>query len=794
MPLGLFTDELFILEREPLGAVVEIEGEFDRYFFEKPDSNFIIGQFTTSNYDDFVVVGNVPFVLNKGRSYVVSGEITEREDKFSGVMQRQLRLKTIVVLEPKGEAQITKFVGSITGRTIAPMIYDKYGEETLNILKTDPERVSNDFRGVSLETAERLQGEVLEALAEISVAFPFLQNYGFSVEEVESMIRNFGESIKGMVEKNPYMLMNNLNGLPGASFPKCDAIAQDIGFDLTDKRRIKAGIEYSLVREGSFGHVYFYLEDVVASSLKILNKPKGINIRSILVEETVEELIIEGVLHFDSAHRRVYLKRYYNYEKGTAFNLVSLLEQTEWVPLSVREDILDEYLEERDIELEDKQRQAVLEFTRTKAGVGVINGGAGTGKTFTLNIFVDIMYQLYQLKFGRAPHIQLMAPTGKAAKVMRNATGMEATTIHRALQWTEEGFRHNQSNPLSGDIIVVDEASMLDTSLSYRLTEAIRQGTKLILLGDPNQLPSIGPGNVLHDIVDSGRFDTVTLDVTKRQEGDSQVALNGQLIAGQKLPEKDPNPKQPKAITKTKATPDGLLDQAIKGLKYLLHIGVDLDDIQVITPGRKGVTGVYNMNYVLQNILNPPKGDMEVLNRSFVRDGQRLELNFRVGDRVIHTTNTDKLKWVRELKNGKFQAIEGDENDIITNGEIGKVHAIYEETYETQSKRKQTRKILIIKYDDGLVRYTTDDKRDLDHAYAMTIHKSQGSQWEAVIQLISTEHYIMLDNSLLYTGYTRAEEYQVLLADKRALGIALNTRKTFERRTSLKERIMEETI
>lgn len=794
MPAGLFSEMLFILEKEPLGSTVELTGEFSRYFYENDETNFVIAQFITNNYDEFIVTGSVPFVLIKGRSYTMSGEITEHEDKFTGVMERQLKLHTIVVLKPEGEAQITKFLASITGGTIAPVIYDKYGEEAIDIIKTDPERVSTDFRGISLATAETLQWEVLDALAEISEAFPFLQRFGFTVNEVEDMIRVYGEDIKRRVEENPYILMSNLNSLPGASFLKCDQIAVDIGFDLSNKVRIEAGIEYALIRQGSFGHVYFHLKDVVKESLKILNKPKGVNVRQVTVENSVEDLILDGTLHFDSKHQRIYLKRFYDYEVGIALNLVSLLEDKEWIPTKDREEILDEYLALNAIKLEDKQRQAVMAFTRSEAGVGVINGGAGTGKTFTLNIFLRVMEKLYSMKFGRLPHIQLMAPTGKAAKVMREATNMPATTIHRALHWTEQGFAHNQANPLSGDIIVVDEASMLDTHLAYCLTQAIKQGTKLVFLGDPNQLPSIGAGNVLHDIVDSGRFDTVTLEVTKRTEEDSQVAINGLLIADEKLPKTDTDKENPKAMIKTRETPEGLLHQAIAALKYLISIGVEVDDIQVITPGRQGFTGVYNLNYELQNILNPSTGKKEVLNRTFTVDGTKKKLNFRAGDRVIHQTNTDKLQWVQEESPGYYEPINTvGGNAIMTNGEIGVIYDILEEEYTTQSGRRQRRDILIVEFDDGLVKYTSDDKRDLDHAYAMTIHKSQGSQWRSVIQIMSSEHYIMLDNSLLYTGHTRAEEYHVLLTQPRSLKIALHTRRTFERRTTLKDRIIEET-
>lgn len=794
MPSGLFTDELFILEKEPIGSEIDITAEFVRYLYESEDGNFFIGLFITENYEEFVVTGNVPFALSPQRSYTVNGEINERENKHTGVMERQLKLRKIVTLKPTGEFQIIKFLSDITSSVIAPFIYDKYGDDTIKILRTDPEKVAKDFRGVTLKAAKQLQADILEALGEVSEAFPFLQGYGFSVDEVEGLLKLYGEEIKGKVEENPYILMKETDGFPGASFVRCDKIAADIGFDMRDPRRVKAGIEYALIRQGTFGHIYFELNDVIKQSLAILNKGTGVSIRPAVVESCIEEMILDNLLHFDSTQQTIYLKRYYHYEKELAFNLVALKNDNEWVPVAEREKHLNDILSSKSVELESKQREAILSFTQSKSGVGILNGGAGTGKTFTLNILLALLKRLHLKESGTEPHIQLMAPTGKAAKVMRGATNMSAETIHRSLGWSNEGFIYNTANPLPGDIIVVDEASMLDTYLAYSLTRALKPQAKLILLGDPNQLPSIGAGNVLHDIVNSGKFEAITLDVTKRQAEHSQVGINGRLIADMKMPEKDSDTLNPKAITKTKQTNQALVNQTYKALEYLLSLGIKEDDIQIITAGRKGITGMYNLNHKIQSILNPPKGSPEVLNQRFSVEGRQVELNFRIGDRVIHTTNTDKLQWVKKLPSGAYEPIMFTDLKIITNGEIGIIQDIFEETYITQSGRKQRRNVLIIQYDDGLVKYTNEDKRDLDHAYAMTIHKSQGSQWKAVIELISSEHRMLLDNSLLYTGYTRAEEYQILLADPQALTLSLKTRKAFERRTTLSKRIQETTI
>lgn len=793
--LNITDEELFILEKEPIGTQVTLVAEFSRYIFESDNDSFCITQFVTNNYDNFNVVGNIPFTLEGRRSYELTGEIAEHTDKFTGLAERQLDLRKIEAKKPSTEVEIIKFLSTFTGALVASVLYDEFGDKVLETLMNNPRKVSEKSDRLTLDEFMQLSVDINGALGEASEAFPFLQSYRFTANEVQEMVSRYGEEIKGMVEDNPYILMNHHGGFPGASFLRCDKIAKDIEFDLRAPQRIKGSVEHVLIREGNFGHVYFYHDKIIAEALGILNKDNPTVVVGDEVDTIIHEMIGEGRLHFDRKHNRIYLRRYYEHESELAFNLVSLLEEKEWVGRDQREEVLNVYLETKGIELEDKQRQAVLDLTYSKGGVGVINGGAGTGKTFTVKILMDFMTIIYQLMYKRLPYIQLMAPTGKAAKVMQSATGKRASTIHRGLLWTPDGFQHNEANRLPGDIIVVDESSMLDTSLAYHLTCAVRPGSKLIFLGDPNQLPSIGAGNVLHDIVNSEVFDTVTLDVTRRQSEESQVAINGRLIADMQLPEQDTDKENPKAMIKTKSTPKELLEQSMLGLEYLMNQGVSIDDIQVITPGRKGFTGVHNLNKRIQDKVNPYSNSMEILNTRFSINGATEELNFRIGDRVIHTVNTDELTWVTLDDGGEYRNVStGDsgKNELITNGEIGRIVDIFQETYITQSRRKQKRSIIVVMYEDGLLKYQGDDKRYLDHAFAMTIHKSQGSQWHSVIQLISTEHFIMLDNSLLYTGYTRAEENQILLTQPRALDISIKTRKAFDRRTTLPEFIKSE--
>lgn len=793
MSLKVFSDEEFALEANPLGDTISIEAEFSRYLYEHEDGNFSIAQLITNNYEEFVIKGNIPFTLYFGRAYKVTGRITEHRNNRTGMLERQLDLHKIITVIPEGEAQTVKFLATITGNLVAQYIYNEYEENTIETIRTNPKKVIKDFGSATEKAVYRLQREIEEALGEVSEAYPFLQGYRFTEAEVKEMVNRYGEEIIDMVKDNPYILMNYLDGFPGASFKRCDKIAKDVDYDLTDSRRIKGALEHILVQEGSFGHVYYHPEKLIYKASKVLNQGIDEEILKDNVKDSMNEMVSAKKLYLDKDNNRIYLGKYYYHETMLALNLSTLVEEDNWVSLEKRQAVLDEYLNEQDIHLEDKQREAVINLSRSSAGVGIINGGAGTGKTFTVLIFLELMERLYREVRGRIPEIQLMAPTGKAAKVMKNATGREATTIHRGLHWTPDGFTHNEGNPLTGDIVVIDEASMLDTSLAFSLTRAVNMGTKLVFLGDPNQLPSIGAGNVLHDMVNSGKFDTTTLSVMKRQENESQIAINGRLIAEKQLPQADKNCDNPKAITKTKNSPKDLVEQTMLAFNFLRAKDIAVEDIQIITPGRKGQVGVYNLNKKLQDVLNSDNSGMSILNKSFIVGGVKKELRFKQNDKVIHTTNTDELDWVSLSPKGDYIALyEGKDNPIITNGEIGKIVDIYIEDYLTRSGKNQKREVIIVKYDDGLLKYNAGDKRHLDHAYAMTIHKSQGSQWKAVIQLMSTEHYIMLDNSLLYTGYTRAEEYQILLTEPRAIEIAINTRKVFDRRTTLCEFIKNE--
>lgn len=788
-------EHIFILERKNVGDVVEIDGEFSHYLYEKPDSDYVIAVFETIDYYTFLVSGNIPFQLTPYRSYDLKGEIIERKNNRTDTMERQLRIIEASARIPKGGVQITKFLGNITGLTVANYIYEKYRDETIDIIQYNPERVAGDFKNVSLETAQRLQAEVLRALSDVSEAAPFLQSYGFSLEQTENLINLFGEEIKNDIEEFPYILMNNEGGYPGASFRLCDRIARDIKYDLTDIRRIKAGITYALEREGNSGHIYFSLEDTLKHGLSLLNYKNENIVNEERIKEAIVEMIEEKLLHHDIENGRIYLKEYYDYEKNLAFNLVAHHSSKEWIPLDVRKKLLKEYLESEQIKLEKKQIEAVLTLSKHRSGVSLLMGGAGTGKTFTIKVYLELMSRMYEQEHHRKPVVELMAPTGKAAKVMKATTSLPTSTVHRGLGWTPTGFRFNEANPLSADIIIVDEASMLDTYMAYSLTRAVPLHAKVILMGDPNQLPSIGAGNVLHDISDSQLFAEVVLDVPKRQDAKGYLAMNGALIANQKPPLADTDTKDPRAIIKLKKTPKDIVEQMKQGLKYLLHKGIAADDIQVISPGRKGVTGIYNLNLIIQDIINPKRyGEHEVLNTTFYVNGKQQKLFYRKGDRVIHTTNTNNLQWVTKIGNESYRPVVDNIGDtLLTNGEIGKIVDVFSEEYNTQSGRRQKRNIIVVQYDDGLILYHNDDIKDLDHGFAMTIHKSQGSQWRAVIQILSSEHTRLLDNSLMYTGYTRAEEYQILLADPRAFETALKTRRTFERRTTLTEQIQEET-
>lgn len=778
-------DEEFALATAVVGETIELDGLFTNYIFQ--NDNFTIAAFEHSSYESFVVTGAIPFELKNGREYHIRGVVSERLNERTNNMERQLRVEAIAVLPPKGEVGIVRYLQSLDGiQLMAFRLYDKYKDDTLHILKSDPERVARDVQGMSLKKAMNIQQQLIDS-EDASVALTWLLNLGFNMKEAENMVRVWGETIMKMVQDNPFILCQTSAGFPGVSFRKADQVAIKLGTDLTSDDRMEAGIAFAMEVFGNSGHVFSDVELLISEAKRVLsNRYVSIDIAD--VEEKVEEMLKARTVLY-AERENIYLKKLYFGEKDLADVVVGLSHGKNWSNRVSPEAILDGILKQKNIQLEARQREAVLNFTQTKGGFHVLLGAAGTGKTFIVKIIMEVLEKLYASELHEKYFPVLLSPTGKAAKVLRKATGMPASTIHSYLKPDGAGgFIYNIGARMGANVVIVDEGSMLDTLLAKDLFEAVADGAKVILMGDPNQLPSIGAGNVLHDIAKSGVLgkDVVTLNVAKRQVAGSIIAENGTRIIKGEVIEND----NASAFKINVSSPEKAADYAIQTFNKMMAApyNVNEDDIQILSPMKKGVSGTNMLNYRIQQMVNGGPVTMTSLNKRFTVNNFQYELFFKPGDRVIQLSNNPDLQWFDKDARGNY-SLRIDQSLTVTNGETGVIDAIYTEDVENERGIKRKTMVIAVKFDDGYVKYIGNDKQDLDHAWVITAHKSQGSQWKVVIGILTNEQRMMLDNSLLYTMYTRAEEKIIVLTQESAYQEALHTRKALKRRTTLQTRL-----
>lgn len=782
-------NSLFTLQESPLydkavGETIEMEAEFTHAIYR--NDLFIIAGFIDDSYDDFSVLGNVPFELKEGRRYRLTGVVEEVYSKFKKQTVRQLRLSGIVLLMPKGEQGILRYLQSLKGlNSRAFSLYDAFKDETLTIMKKDPERVAKEVRGISLKQALAFQEQLIEQ-EDASETMTFLLNLGLSIKECERIFKHHGDSVQAKIDANPYVLTQRYNGWPAMSFQRVDKLALSWGAKPESRERFEASVHFIFERQGSFGHCYSDWDTVVKMAQEALRTPKY-NADLEDVEETLERLLMNNILHLDDD--RLYIKRFFDMEEELAADLVSLAEKTSWRRVTDTRTVVENYLKVSGLVLEDKQRAAVEASVEHKGDMIIINGAAGTGKTFTAETILEVLRMIHSQEGNRkAMSVQILAPTGRASKVLKKALNNKysTSTIHRALVPSDEGFYYDRSNQLTADVFLIDETSMLDTYLAHALMQAIPKGSKVIFLGDVRQLPAIGAGNVLSDAIKSGLCPVITLTVPKRQAIGSSIYENAsRILSGQTI---EPDLNDTFWFETNNAQQARLkVMHAVKNISSF-----DKEDIQILSPMRKGECGTHMLNYSLQALWNGQQPDSSLLNHTFEVNGQSYRLYFRIGDRVMQTVNTGDQKWViRDPKTGEYTEDESRQGELVTNGEQGIIQHIFEETVPSQVGRNQQVTTMAVQFEDGIVLYRGNDKKDLDHAYAISIHKSQGSQWPVVIEVMDHTHYMMLSNELFYTGYSRASKKHILVSDKRSVDMALREQVVSQRRTSLDDRINE---
>ncbi len=708
--------------------------------------------------------------VNEGELLEVTGQYTEHP-----TYGRQFAVTEAKHCEPSDELSIQRYLGSGAikgvGPSLAARIVETFGEDTFRIIEDEPERLA-EIKGISERMAQRIATQV-EEQRDMRDAMMFLEQYGISNALAAKIYEYYNENVYQILRENPYDLMEHVEGV---GFARADEIARRVGFSVDADCRIQCGIFYTLRQSVEEGNIFMYLEELAGKAQKTL----GFSVPDL--RHHLEDLSIQGKIRLETepapdpeeadGRIRVYTRKYYDLELSTARLLLDLSFFTDDLPQQTLDRQILSCEQETSLTLNEDQRQAVA--AAAKNGISILTGGPGTGKTTTIRVMIAYFLRAHE-------NVLLAAPTGRAAKRMTQATGYEAKTIHRLLEVSgsptggtgpDEGmyFARNADNPLDGDVIIIDEMSMVDLELMHALLEAVEGGTRLVLVGDDSQLPSVGPGSVLKDLIASGYFPGVQLTTIYRQGAGSDIARNASLINRGQLPDLRKN-SQDFFFVERKSVPEltkYLLHIVAKGVPDYLH--VDPYDVQVLSPMHAGALGVDELNGLLQQTLNPQD---EAHGKKEKEAGSR---TFREGDKVMQIKNNYQLKWeVKEPRHG----IVLDSGEGVFNGDMGIIRTIEPGC-------------VTVEFDEGhLVAYTLEQLDELELAYAITIHKAQGSEYPAVIIPLLEVPRPLLYRNLLYTAITRARRCVILLGSADLVTQMIHNKKEHERNTSLSERIQD---
>ena len=697
----------------------------ERVTYQNPENGYSVMKVKVKDYSDLVtLVGNL-LEVPVGSVLLCEGEW--KVDKRYG---NQFVAQTWEEVMPATLYGIEKYLGSGLVKGIGPkyaqLIVSKFGLETIEVIETDIQRLY-EVPGIGKKRVEKIQ-ESWEKQKDIKNVMLFLQGYGVSTAYAAKIYRQYGKDSIDTVKGNPYRLADDIWGI---GFKTADGIANKMGYENNDPRRCKSGINYTLSELADEGHVYAEEEQLVKSAKELLQADEE-PIRDAMLEMVqAEELKTDG--------DAIYLPPFYYAEVGTANRLLSLLEN-KTANLFVKPFNIQEISKSSGIEYDEVQIQAIKQAIDSK--VMVLTGGPGTGKTTTTQGIIAALKSM-------GLRILLAAPTGRASKRMSEATGMEAKTIHRLLEYNpKDGYKRNDENPLEGDALIVDECSMIDIVLMNNLMKAIPTSMRLVLVGDIDQLPSVGAGNVLRDIIDSERIPVIRLTRIFRQAQSSRIVMSAHAINQGRFPDTS-NGKETDFFFMQMEEPEMVAENIVKLVKERLPKAYrqPVSNIQVLTPMQRGVVGASNLNVSLQSALNPSQ---LALNRG--------GYSFRLNDRVMQLRNNYDKE--------------------VFNGDLGYISHVNMEDRTLQ-----------VDFDGKLVEYEVSELDELTLAYATTIHKSQGSEYPIVVMPVLMTHYVMLQRNLIYTGITRAKKICVLLGTKKALSFAIRNMSVLKRNTKLKERL-----
>jgi len=720
---------------------VFLQGQIERITYTNDENGYTVAKVKVNGQRDLAtVVGNL-MAPTPGEIIKMNGEWISHP-RYG----KQFRVDHFKSLVPASVYGIKKYLGSGLIKGIGPImanrIVEKLGKDTLDVIENEIEKLA-EVDGIGKKRIEMIKN-AWEDQKEIREVMIFLQTHGVGSGYAAKIFKQYGNRSIMVVKENPYRLATDIFGI---GFLTADRIAEKLGFAKDSELRAEAGILYVLQQLADEGHVYYPYEPLVKKCQEILGVDREVIVRALDVIADGKMIVIEGldgdIEEFKESSRAVYLAKFHLSEISIVTRTKTLIN----TPKSIREIDSDKAVEwvqkQLAITLAKKQVEAIKSAVENK--VMIITGGPGTGKTTIINAILKIFLRL-------GVKIMLAAPTGRAAKRMSEATGHDAKTIHRMLEYSiqKRGFQKNELNPLRCDLMIIDEASMIDTILMHHLLKAIPPGATFILVGDVNQLPSVGAGNVLKDIIASGEVQVVKLNEIFRQAKESLIIVNAHKINNGLVPSfKSSGPKDDFYFIEQE-DPEEVLRIILELTKDRIprRFGFDpVDDIQVLTPMHKGIVGAGNLNVELQKTLNPGENGI-------IRGGWKFKLN----DKVMQVKNNYDKE--------------------VFNGDIGRITRIDPENQE-----------ITISFDERDVPYNYTDLDEIVLAYAVSVHKSQGSEYPAVVMPILTQHYILLQRNLVYTAVTRGRELVVMVGTMKALTIGVKNDKTQKRYTYLRHRL-----
>ena len=728
-----------------------VKGYVEEIIFRNIDNGYCVLLINAGN-NLVTAVGVFPPV-EEGEYLEMQGERVVN-NKFG----EQFNVSECKIVQPDSVESIYRYLSSGlfygVGEVTAKNIVNTFGARALEYIEKDPVKLSQ-VKGLSLKKAMAIN-EAYIVHKEQQATILYLQNFDISLNLALKIYKTYGDGTKRIIEKNPYQMVEDVDGV---GFITADKIALKMGFDQYSRFRITAGIGHVL-QEGASknGHTYLERREVVSEVCRLLKMNE--EEYRYMVDGIILDNVVMGkiVIIEEGGEECVMLTRMYENENGIARCLADMLVSAEEIDLNIDADI-DEYQKSKDITLHENQIEAIKNCV--KYGVNVITGGPGTGKTTIINCILTILKKQYM-------RTVLCAPTGRASKRLAEATGEDAKTIHRLLDLDFTGgkghFTYNEDTKLDADVVVVDEVSMCDEYVFYALIRAIKRGGRLILVGDKDQLPSVGAGNILSDIIASGLVPVNYLTYIYRQSDDSLIISNAHKVNEGKMPTIDNKSKDffVDAQTDTADMLKNCIDLVTKRLPSFSKLAPK--DIQVLCPMKKGVIGVENINIEMQKALNPPDSS-----KGELRAGANI---FRVGDKVIHTVNNYQMEWLSP---------DGLSGSGVFNGDIGYIIEV-----------NKSAPSLKVEFDDGkIATYKQENLDEIALAYAISIHKSQGSEFPAVIIMVSGGNPFLMTRNLLYTAITRAKQIVVIEGSKESLAKMVKNDYTAKRNTLLTQFLKE---